>query len=106
MADRPARVSRSDCGFAPSAEPAVRSRGVRRSRSLRAAQRIDGQDAAGARHAGADFPVLALLVVAEKDVAMVDLAVDADDVDGAHAAFAAATVGNHLMAGFVEHAEH
>src|SRR5262249_39136399 len=73
---------------------------------LRAMQRIDGQDAAGARYAGADFPVLALLVVAEKDVAMIDLAIDADDVDGADPAFAAAAVGNHLVAGFIEHVEH
>src|SRR5215470_2180349 len=72
----------------------------------RAMQRIDGQDAAGTRYAGADLAVLALLVVAEKDVAMIDLAVDADDVDGADPAFAAPAVGNHLMAGFIEYVEH
>src|SRR5262245_55242293 len=73
---------------------------------LRAMQRIDGNEAAGARHAGTDLAALALLIVAEEDVAVVDLALDADDVDGADAAFAAPAVGNHLMAGLVEHIEH
>ena len=37
---------------------------------------------------------------------MIDLALDADDVDGADAAFAAAAVGNHLVPGLVEDVEH
>lgn len=54
----------------------------------------------------ADLRVLVLLVVAEENVAVVDFAVDGDDVDGAEAAFAALAVGHHLVAGGVEHVEH
>jgi hypothetical protein len=57
-------------------------------------------------NAGADLCVLVLLVVAEGDVAVVDLSVDCDDVDGAEAALAALAVGHHLVAGGVEHVQH
>ena len=45
-------------------------------------------------------------MVAEEDVAMVDLAVDLDDVDGAQAAFAALAIVHHVVAAGVEHIEH
>jgi hypothetical protein len=41
----------------------------------------------------------------QKDVAMIDLALDADNVDG-RPAFAAPSVAHHLMAGIVEHIQH
>jgi hypothetical protein len=46
------------------------------------------------------------LLVAEEDVAMVDLAVDRYDVDGANPAFAALAVRHHLEAGLVQHVKH
>jgi len=63
---------------------------VSASHRIRPVQRIHRDGAPRARDAGADFCVLVLLVVAEEDVAIVDLAVDGDDVDGAEAAALAA----------------
>ncbi len=65
-------------------------------RRVRPVQRIDGDDADRARHAGADLAVVVLLLVAEEHVAMVDLALDGNDVDGADAAFAALAVRYHI----------
>ena len=65
-------------------------------RRFRPVQRIDGDDADRARHAGADLAVVVLLLVAEEHVAMVDLALDGNDVDGADAAFAALAVRCHI----------
>ena len=60
--------------------------------SLSPVQCIDGNDADRARYAGTDLAVVLLLLVAEEHVAMVDLALDGNDIDGADAAFAALAV--------------
>ena len=57
-------------------------------RRFRPVQRIDGDDADRARHAGADLAVVVLLLIAEEHVAMIDLALDGNDIDGADTAFA------------------
>src|SRR5206468_6259081 len=69
-------------------------------------QRVYRDGAPCPRNAGADLPVLLLLMIAEEDVAMVDLAVDGDHVDGAEATFAALAVVHHLKAAGVEHIKH
>ena len=61
-------------------------------RCFRPVQRIDGDDTDRARHAGADLAVVVLLLIAEEHVAMIDLAFDGNDVDGADAAFAALAI--------------
>src|SRR4051794_24253161 len=71
--------------------------------SLWPVQRIDRHNAHCARHARADLAVFLLLLLAEEDVAMIDLALDGDNVDGTDAAFAALAVRHHLEAGVVEH---
>ena len=63
-------------------------------------------DADRARYAGADLAVVPLLLIAEEDVAVVDLAIDGDDIDGADAAFAALAIRYHLEAGAVQRVEH
>src|SRR6476620_1334324 len=75
-------------------------------RRFRPVQRIDGDDADRARYAGADLAVVVLLLVAEEHVAMVDLALDGNDVDGADAAFAALAVRYHLEAAAVQRVQH
>ena len=57
-------------------------------RRFRPVQRIDGDDSDRARHAGADLVVVVLLLIAEEHVAMIDLALDGNDIDGADTAFA------------------
>ena len=69
-------------------------------------ERIHGDRADGARHAGADLAVRLFLVIAEEHVAMIDLAVDGNDVDRTDAAFAALAVRHHLEAGLVERIQH
>ncbi len=59
-----------------------------------------------ARETGADLLVALLLVIAEEDVAMIDLAVDLDHVDGAQAAFAALAIVHHVVAAGIEHIKH
>jgi hypothetical protein len=61
-------------------------------RRFRPVQRVDGDDTDRARHAGADLAVVVLLLVAKAHVAMVDLALDGNDIFGADAAFAALAV--------------
>src|SRR5438270_9459741 len=73
---------------------------------FRPVQRIDRNDADRARYAGADLAVVALLLVAEEHVAMVDLALDRNDIDGADAAFAALAIRYHLEAGAVQRVQH
>src|SRR5205807_6426870 len=73
---------------------------------FRPVQRIDRDDADRARYGGADLAVVALLLVAEEHVAMVDLALDRNDIDGADAAFAALAIRYHLEAGAVQRVQH
>ena len=70
-------------------------------RRFRPVQRVDGDDTDRARHAGTDLAVVVLLLVAEEHVAMIDLALDGNDIDGADTAFAALAVRYHLEAGGV-----
>ncbi len=46
------------------------------------------------------------LLIAEEHVAMIDLALDGNDIDGANAAFAALAVRYHLEAGAVQRVQH
>jgi hypothetical protein len=59
-----------------------------------------------ARHAGADLAVVVLLLIAKAHVAMVDLALDGNDIFGADAAFAALAIRDHLEAGGVQCVQH
>jgi hypothetical protein len=61
-------------------------------RRFRPVHRVDGDDTDRARHAEADLAVVVLLLVAKAHVAMVDLALDGNDIFGANAAFAARVV--------------
>jgi hypothetical protein len=63
---------------------------------FRPVQRIDGDDTDRARHAGTNLAVVVLLLIAEAHVAMVDLALDGNDIFGANAAFAALAVRDNL----------
>lgn len=69
-------------------------------------KRIHSSRANGARDAGADLAVCALLVIAKKHIAMIDLAVHGNDVDRTNAAFTALAVRHHLKPGLVERIEH
>ena len=73
---------------------------------FRPVQRVDSDDTDRARHAGADLAVVVLLLIAEEHVAVIDLALDGNDVDGADAAFAALAIRYHLVAGGVQRIEH
>jgi len=61
-------------------------------RRFRPVQRVDGDDTDRARYAGAYLAVVVLLLIAEEYVAMIDLTLDSNDIDGADAAFAALAV--------------
>jgi hypothetical protein len=46
------------------------------------------------------------LLRAEEDVAVIDLAFDGNDIDGANAAFATLAIRHYIESGFVQYIEH
>src|SRR3954451_12886539 len=83
-----------------------RSRPSFSSDGIRPQQRVHRDGAACAGDAGADLLVALLLMITEEDVAMVDLAIDGDHVDGAEAAFAALAIVHDVVAAGVEDIKH
>ncbi|MGY4157712.1 hypothetical protein ACVINW_003554 [Bradyrhizobium sp. USDA 4461] len=72
---------------------------------VRAVQYIDRNGAAGSRDTGTDLFVRVLLLLAEENVAVVEITVDFDEIDGADAAFAAPAIRNHLATSLIEHVQ-
>src|SRR3954452_6786358 len=57
-------------------------------------------------YAGAEFPVLSLLLVAEENVPVIDDPVRLDDIESAEAAFTAPAIEDHIDAGGLQSVEH